>query len=118
MARDPVCHMEVYPSRAAGSAEYGGETFFFCAPVCRERFLDDPERYLASKIEDSTTRPGDGGATEPTVQTSARSESHPLLRQAPSAPYRATTTAEIVPGKMWRAMIVRLSAPMLRAAST
>ncbi len=47
MALDPVCHMDVDPARAAASTEYEGRTFYFCAPGCRERFIADPERYLA-----------------------------------------------------------------------
>lgn len=43
---DPVCGMEVSRNTAAAHAEYGGETYFFCAPVCRDRFLEEPEKYL------------------------------------------------------------------------
>ncbi len=46
-AIDPVCGMTVQPGKArGGSAEYGEETFHFCNPKCRERFVADPERYL------------------------------------------------------------------------
>ncbi|MEX0719000.1 MAG: HAD-IC family P-type ATPase [Planctomycetaceae bacterium] len=38
MARDPVCGMEVDEATAI-SAERGGETFYFCCPRCREKFL-------------------------------------------------------------------------------
>ena len=37
----------VDPQRAAGSFEYGGQTYYFCALGCREKFKADPERYLA-----------------------------------------------------------------------
>ena len=46
-AIDPVCGMKVEPQRAAGSFEYKGQTYYFCAPGCREKFKADPERYLA-----------------------------------------------------------------------
>ncbi|RMF15080.1 MAG: YHS domain-containing protein, partial [Candidatus Dadabacteria bacterium] len=45
---DPVCGMTVDPSPEAGKPtfEYQGETFYFCNPKCREKFAEDPERYL------------------------------------------------------------------------
>jgi YHS domain-containing protein len=41
---DPVCHMEV--GEKIESA-YRGAPYFFCTEICRERFNEDPERYLA-----------------------------------------------------------------------
>src|ERR1041384_853743 len=46
-ADPPRCGMMVDPQRAAGSFEYGGQTYYFCALGCREKFKADPERYLA-----------------------------------------------------------------------
>ena len=43
---DPVCGMEVEAETAAGTAEYRGTTYYFCNPVCVERFNSDPEQYL------------------------------------------------------------------------
>jgi Cu+-exporting ATPase len=44
---DPVCGMKVNPATArGGSFEYGGRTYQFCNPTCRERFAADPEKYL------------------------------------------------------------------------
>src|SRR6185295_5395710 len=48
-AIDPVCGMTVDPQRAAGSFEYSGQTYYFCALGCREKFKADPEKYLAPK---------------------------------------------------------------------
>jgi len=47
--RDPVCGMYVDPARARGSAEYKGQTYYFCSPRCLERFNAEPEKYLAAK---------------------------------------------------------------------
>ena len=45
--KDPVCGMDVEPADAAGGhAEYRGTTYWFCNPVCREKFVADPSRYL------------------------------------------------------------------------
>jgi P-type Cu+ transporter len=45
MAQDPVCGMDVQPEQAAGQSEYQGHTFYFCCPVCKERFDKEPQRY-------------------------------------------------------------------------
>jgi YHS domain-containing protein len=43
---DPVCGMTVLPSEAAGSVEYKGQTYFFFATSCLERFRESPEAFL------------------------------------------------------------------------
>ena len=45
-ATDPVCGMQVDPQSAARTAEYGGQTYYFCAPACKRAFEADPEQYL------------------------------------------------------------------------
>ncbi|NNE98504.1 MAG: heavy metal translocating P-type ATPase [Pyrinomonadaceae bacterium] len=37
---DPICGMKVAPETAAASVEHEGETIYFCAAVCKEKFLD------------------------------------------------------------------------------
>jgi Cu+-exporting ATPase len=46
MARDPVCGMMVDPAKAAAHAEHKGETYYFCAKGCAQKFAANPERYL------------------------------------------------------------------------
>ncbi len=73
---DPVCHMEVTPGDAAGgSAKHDGTTYWFCNPGCRQKFVADPDRYLAPAAE----RPpaGDHGA-DTRVYTCPM---HPEIRQ-------------------------------------
>jgi Cu+-exporting ATPase len=41
--------MEVTPATAAGSFEYGGRTYHFCAKSCLAKFQADPLKYLAPK---------------------------------------------------------------------
>ena len=60
MPIDPVCHMEVEPEDAAGSSEYQGQTFYFCAAACKRAFDQAPERYLKAQPEDD-----EGGTTAP-----------------------------------------------------
>ncbi len=45
MAKDPVCGMEVDPSRAADSRTHDSATFYFCSAACVETFDKDPHRY-------------------------------------------------------------------------
>ena len=46
MEKDPICGMEVKEEEAAATYEYKGRTYYFCAVGCKERFAQDPERYL------------------------------------------------------------------------
>ncbi len=41
--------MKVEPQKAAGSFDYKGQTYYFCALGCREKFKADPEKYLAPR---------------------------------------------------------------------
>ncbi len=47
--KDPVCGMDVTPSTAAGSFEYKGKTYYFCAKSCLAKFQADPLKYLAPR---------------------------------------------------------------------
>jgi len=44
---DPVCGMSVDPATARYRCEHGGQTYYFCARGCLERFQAHPEKYLA-----------------------------------------------------------------------
>jgi Cu+-exporting ATPase len=48
-AVDPVCGMPVAKTPEALKAEHQGETYYFCAPSCRTKFIANPERYLGDK---------------------------------------------------------------------
>jgi Cu+-exporting ATPase len=48
MVADPVCGMAVDPATARHVAEHRGRRFFFCGARCRERFIAEPARFLAS----------------------------------------------------------------------
>ena len=47
--KDPVCGMEVTPAAAAGSFQYQGQTYYFCAKSCLAKFQADPLKYLEPK---------------------------------------------------------------------
>ena len=47
MAIDPVCKMTVEPATAAAQSRHGGQTYYFCAVGCKQRFDREPEKYTA-----------------------------------------------------------------------
>jgi len=46
MGLDPVCGMEVNPASAEAQSEFGGQTFYFCAQECKQKFDANPEQYI------------------------------------------------------------------------
>jgi len=46
MERDVVCGMTVDPAKAAGTSEYQGKTYYFCAKVCKTKFDANPAQYV------------------------------------------------------------------------
>jgi Cu+-exporting ATPase len=54
---DPVCGMEVDPEDAAGKADYQGQTYYFCNPLCMEKFQADPAKYVDGAGNRQTAAP-------------------------------------------------------------
>lgn len=54
---DPVCKMTVSPETAAGSYEYKGNTYYFCAKSCLQKFSSSPESFLAPVSAESSAMP-------------------------------------------------------------
>ena len=46
---DPVCGMEVDPTRTHLIATHEGCTYYFCAEGCRKSFEANPKKYLKGK---------------------------------------------------------------------
>ncbi len=46
MAKDPICGMEVEPEEAAATYEYMGKTYYFRAVGCKDRFAQNPDKYV------------------------------------------------------------------------
>lgn len=46
-AVDPVCGMSVDKTSSSLTAEYRGETYYFCSPGCRSAFLANPAAYVS-----------------------------------------------------------------------
>jgi YHS domain-containing protein len=37
--------MDIDPATAAAKSEYGGKTYYFCAPGCKKTFEQQPAKY-------------------------------------------------------------------------
>ena len=46
-ATDPVCGMTVEEADAAATAEYEGQTYYFCSNDCKEEFEGNPTDYAS-----------------------------------------------------------------------
>ena len=46
LAKDPVCGMNVDPTKNAGTVEHKGKQYHFCSKGCVTKFQADPEKYL------------------------------------------------------------------------
>ncbi len=45
-ARDPVCGMEVNVDKAPVNSAYRGQTYYFCTPLCKKAFVQNPTKYI------------------------------------------------------------------------
>jgi Cu+-exporting ATPase len=73
LARDPVCGMSVDPATARHEAPHRGKNFFFCSAGCRDKFVAEPARFLAT-APPPPPRPAPAGA----IYTCPM---HPQIRQ-------------------------------------
>src|SRR5438093_1388924 len=77
---DPVCGMEVDPSRAGAKIEHQGTIYHFCCDGCLNLFRADPATYLAPRV----TTPAPGHTTGPRVRYTC--PMHPqIVRDRPGA---------------------------------
>jgi Cu+-exporting ATPase len=45
MVTDSVCGMRIDTDDAAATAEYEGNTYYFCSQACHDAFVGDPVSY-------------------------------------------------------------------------
>src|SRR5690242_2277783 len=74
--KDPVCGMTVDPQKTPHHAEHAGQTYYFCGARCRERFVNEPTRYLTPD-----PRPNTPAAKEVPAGTIYTCPMHPQIRQ-------------------------------------
>ncbi len=51
--KDSVCGMNVDPVKAKATYEYQGQIYYFCCPHCRQKFEEDPQKYLSAAASKS-----------------------------------------------------------------
>ena len=49
MAKDPVCGMTVDEKKAAATASFQGQRYYFCSAGCKAAFEKTPERYRTGR---------------------------------------------------------------------
>lgn len=56
VVRDPVCGMEINLENAEERSEYEGEVFYFCSDQCRNRFDEEPGKFV-NRTQDGGDEP-------------------------------------------------------------
>ena len=85
-AIDPVCGMTVDPVNAAGSFEYKGTTYYFCAKHCLHRFQQDPESFLNKSTAPQPIGITRAPAETPSTKTKYTCPMHPeIIRDGPGS---------------------------------
>ena len=46
MVIDPICLLEIDEKSAPAKSVYNGQTFYFCNESCKQKFEEDPEKYI------------------------------------------------------------------------
>ncbi len=69
MKIDPVCGMTVNPDTAAGSFEFEGETYYFCAESCLNKFRQNPTSFLNKAEAEAAPAPVQLSRTKENTQT-------------------------------------------------
>jgi len=46
MVFDVVCKMEVDEKAAKWKSEYKGKTYYFCSPMCKQKFDRNSEKFI------------------------------------------------------------------------
>ncbi len=73
---DPVCGMQVDPTRSEHHATHAGIAYHFCSARCREKFVAEPANYVSSNVSPGSPPPA------PTLAgTIYTCPMHPQIRQ-------------------------------------
>jgi Cu+-exporting ATPase len=84
MAKDLVCGMEVNEEEAAASSLYKGKKYYFCAETCKQKFDENPEKYI--EAED--------GKGEEVGEEEEEKESKPVEEDSPELEKKAESKGE------------------------
>ncbi len=77
--KDVVCGMQIVPGMAdGGSAEHNAQTYWFCSPGCRQKFVAEPSRYVEASVTKSPPTAERASTSSTRVYTCPM---HPQIRQ-------------------------------------
>jgi len=79
MKRDPVCGMNVDPTKARAKVEHTGMSYYFCSAGCAQKFEQAPEKYLSV-----TTPSGAVAGVRAAAAVKPTMASLPILGSAPA----------------------------------
>jgi len=49
MTNDPVCGVQLDEKKALASSTHKGQHYFFCGQACKDKFDQNPERYIGAQ---------------------------------------------------------------------
>ena len=70
-AIDPVCKMKVDKATAKFTSEYKGTTYYFCSTSCKEKFDENPEKYVSSEISENNSETTENETQEASEQVTS-----------------------------------------------
>jgi Cu+-exporting ATPase len=88
LAKDPVCGMDVDPSKAVFKAQHTGKDYFFCSKSCLEKFQANPQGILSAPPKPMSTGlvslgalaiAGRDGDARPSTQTKGGAETRTYI---------------------------------------
>ena len=56
IVRDPVCKMRISQAEAGADVTLKGQTHYFCATGCKEKFVANPDKYAVKKSKAKLTK--------------------------------------------------------------
>ena len=78
VVKDPVCGMQVDPTKVAGQSQYQGLTYSFCSLGCKKKFDLNPMQYMQSVKEQSSLHPQPVAAPAATSATKGAKYTCPM----------------------------------------
>jgi len=86
MANDPVCGMAVSEDTEQ-RVQHEGHEYLFCSAHCRQKFVDEPSRYIR-------TEPASTGLTDPVCGMSVTEDSPHHVEHAGHTHYFCSTSCQ------------------------
>jgi Uncharacterized conserved protein len=68
---DVVCKMEIDKNTTEFTSEYKGTTYYFCALSCKEKFDENPEKYINSEISENNSETTENETQEVSEQVTS-----------------------------------------------